>query len=157
MVVMRRMATVQWPTPQWRRHDSVSNPGVDATMVRGGFEGDYTPVGIVTTDVIGPQDSLEQLGDRASQRFAAQTGGAQRIRRTQTEAGAHAPGLSQMLTADLTVDGRTYALRHLDGFVGTRQQDGSVAVVGISVTCTADQLDVVGPEFGAVLTSISPS
>ncbi len=126
-------------------------------MVRRGFDGDYTPVGIVTTDIIGPQETLSDLGDRAAERFAAQTGGAQRVRRTQTEPGAHAPGLSQMLVADLTVNGRTYALRHLDGFVGTLQADGSIAVVGISVTCTADQLDVVGPEFGAVLTSVSAS
>lgn len=149
------MITIQWPTPQWRPHDSNAIPGVDAVMVRSGYEGDYTPVATVTTTVIDSEEQLEELGDRAGERFAAQTGGATRVRRTQTNPGAIAPGLSQMLTAQLTVDGKHYDLRHLDGFVGTIQEDGSVAVVGISVTCTASQLPVVGEEFGTVLKSIS--
>lgn len=124
-------------------------------MVRSGFDGEYTPIATVTTTMIDSEEQLEELGDRAGERFAAQTGGATRVRRTQTNPGAIAPGLSQMLTAQLTVEGKHYDLRHLDGFVGTKQEDGSVAVIGISVTCTASQLPVVGEEFGAVLLSLS--
>ncbi len=151
------MLTVQWPTPQWQPHDPAAIPGVDAVMVRDGFDGDYTPVATVTTSLVESDASLEELGDSAAQRFAAQTGGAQRVRRTQTNPGAPAPGLSQLLTAQLTVEGRSYDLRHLDGFVGTRQEDGSIAVIGISVTCAANQLEVVGEEFGSVMQSLSPS
>lgn len=149
------MVTIQWPTPQWRPHEQQSIPGIDAVMVRSGYEGDYTPVATVSRTVIESEDEMAALGDRAGERFAAQTGGATRVRRTQTNPGAIAPGLSQMLTAQLTVDGRHYDLRHLDAFVGTKQEDGSIAVVGVSVTCTAAQLDVVGAEFGSVLQSIS--
>lgn len=151
------MITLQWPRPQWSPYTSAPVPGVDATMVRSGFDGDYTPVATVTSGVLDQESSMEELGDAAGKRFAVQTGGASRVRRTQSEPGATSPGLSQLLTASLEVEGRTYDLRHLDAFVGTRQTDGAVAYVGVSVTCTAGQLAIVGPELGSVLESLSPT
>lgn len=149
------MLTIQWPTPQWRPYAEHTIPEVDVVMVRSGYDGDYTPVATVTTTIIDSEEELQDLGDRAGERFAAQTGGATRVQRSQTDPGAIAPGLSQVLTAQFTVEGRRYELCHLDGFIGTTQEDGSVAVIGISVTCTTSQLPVVGEEFGAVLKSLS--
>lgn len=149
------VATLQWPNDRWQPMDPAAAgvEGVEAVAARAGLPGGYTPLMSVRRALVPAGSPLEGVADDAALRFARQTGTAERLQLTRTD--GPAPGLSQLLGATAEVDGRTYELRQLDGILGTVQPDGSTAVLVISVVCTADQLPVVGPEFGAVLTSIS--
>ncbi|MBX9243750.1 hypothetical protein ICW40_02890 [Actinotalea ferrariae] len=149
------MTSLTWPNDLWRPMDPAEAgvEGVEAVAARTGLPGGYTPLMSVRRALVPVGAPLDGVADDAALRFARQTGTAERLQLTRTD--GPAPGLSQLLGATVEVDGRTYDLRQLDGVLGTVQPDGSTAVLVVSAVCTADQLPVVGPELGAVLTSVS--
>ena len=153
------MMTWRWPNGLWRAADPSQTDvrDVDHLALRTGLHGGYTPVMTVRRAALPPGEGLEDLAVSALARFSAQTRDAHLLRSTLSGApGERTVGLSQMLAAQAEIDGAVVDLRHLDGLIGSRQVEGWTAVLILSLTCLADQLAIVGPEFGAMLTSLSP-
>ena len=152
-----RPMSLQWPNNLWRPYDpeTLGVKGADLLVGRTGLPGSYTPLMTVSERVLEAEVSLEEFADQLAKQFASQTGSAVRTHRALSEEDAPSPGVSQTLTATLEVDGQTYDLRHVDLTVGTRDPDGQVTMVCFGLTCTAEQLSVVLPEFTYVVKSMS--
>lgn len=150
------MLTFAFPHEGWDVADAeeLGVRGAEVVARRRGLGGDYVPVMTIARHVVAPGNDLTSLADDYGRSFASQVRDAHRVRRVETPAQSLTPGVSQVLKGSLEIEGRETALTQIDGFVGTRQPSGEIATVALTVTCADEQLGVVGPEFGAMLTSL---
>ncbi|WP_299056095.1 hypothetical protein [uncultured Nocardioides sp.] len=142
------------PGPQWRavQPESVGVSNAMFVALRDDTPGDYTPIISFSGGWRTDDATMEQIAEEAVLRLRDETGDAQLMDRRQfgTE---QTPSYSQVLRASAEVDGQHYDLARLQALIGLQDpaQERRRAVLIVSCTCLADQLDVVTPEFQALV------
>lgn len=149
------------PGPGWRPVDPASLGVVNAAfMAVRSIDDDsgYRPTIVVSGGLREDDADLATIGDETLALLRAQ--GAEQVELLRrTPGGDAAPSLSQLTGAVATVDGRRLDLRQTQVIQSMPDVTDPTrrAVVLFTCTCTAQQLDSVGPEFQQFLASVRPS
>ncbi len=123
--------------------------------VRKGFE-DYTPLLTVSGDWRDDPATLPDIADESLLLARRQGATDVRLEARREVGGPAAPAVLQTLAATIEVDGRTLDLRQVQVLLALMDLDvpDHRAVIIHTLTCTAEQLEVLGDEFQAYLASV---
>lgn len=145
------------PGPQWVSIDPDSAGVSDAAFLamRQETPGDYTPLLSLGGALRLDPSTMTEIADESLALLARQGTDVELVHRRVTES-EHAPAVSQMLGATVTVEGRTYDVRQvqaLQGVVDVRWPGRRVVLIH-TLTCTYAQHRDLLPEFAAYLESV---
>lgn len=105
-----------------------------------------------------PEVDLVWLGDESLARFAANDVETELVSRTEVGTEEY-PGLSQVLELDAVVQGEPLRLLQCQGYLSMPDPDHpkKLAVIDVSLTCRASQLDAVFADYQALLRDLRPA
>jgi hypothetical protein len=118
---------------------------------------DYSPVLTISGGWREDGASLDQVADESLDVLAAQAGDVQLVERTR-HGSERAPAITQLLSATATVDGRSRPMRQgqvITAMVDVGQPSRAIVVL-YTLTCTEEQLPVVGREFQEFMVTVRP-
>lgn len=124
---------------------------------QGGETTTYTPILTISGDWRTDGASVEQIGEESLDVLAVQASDVRLIEREQ-HGSQRAPALTQLLGATAAIGDATLSMRQ--GQVVTAMPDVEhperAIVVLYTVTCTEEQFEVVGREFGEFMATVRP-
>jgi len=117
--------------------------------MRGGLDGDYTPVLTFSGGWRTDDKTMEQIADEAVMLLREETGEAQLLDRRAYKTDTPAPSYSQVIRTSIRTDTATYNLVRLQAVMGFAEPEAPRrrAVLIVSTTFAAEHLDVITPEF----------
>ncbi|WP_114423442.1 hypothetical protein [Nocardioides houyundeii] len=125
--------------------------------VRRDAPGDYVPILSISGDWRLDYITLETIADESVELARAQADEVELLDRKEIGS-EEAPAILQLLGVNATIDGRGWELRQgqvLSGLVDVKDPSRRVVVI-YTVTCAAEQFDVVGREFQAFMSTVKP-
>ena len=126
--------------------------------VRRDAPGDYVPILSIAGDWRLDYVTLDTIADESVSLAAAQASSVEILDRKHIGS-EEAPAILQLLGVEASVDGRDWQLRQgqvLSGLVDVDNPEKRVVVI-YTVTCSADQFDVVGREFQEFMSTVRPA
>lgn len=138
------------PGPEWEAVPPESRGVTNAAFlaVRRDTDDDYEPTITISGDWRNDPATLEDIADESLVLARSQATDVELLKRREmgTE---HAPGITQLIGATITMNGRTFDLRQaqaLTGLVDVEDPTKRVVVI-YTFTCTYRQFDTYGREF----------
>jgi len=125
--------------------------------VRRETPGGYVPILSISGDWRLDYTTLDSIADESVALAQAQADQVEILDRREIGS-EEAPAILQLLGVSATIDGRPWELRQgqvLSGLVDLKDPSRRVVVI-YTVTCSAEQFDVVGREFQAFMSTVRP-
>ncbi|MFC6285504.1 hypothetical protein ACFP3Q_06185 [Nocardioides sp. GCM10027113] len=148
------------PSAAWSRRDPDAHGVPTAAFLalrESGDNSDYAPVLTVSGGWHEHGVDLDRIGDESLDVLAAQASDVRLLERSR-HGSDRAPGLTQLLAATATVDGRTHQLRQgqvLTALVDVGRPSRAIVLL-YTLTCTEEQLPVAGREFQQFVAAATP-
>lgn len=148
------------PGPEWTSHDpdalGVPTAAFLARRTPVGSE-TYAPVLTISGGWREDDATVDEVGEESLRVLADQASDVRLLERSRHGSG-RAPALTQLMAGTAVVDGRSLEMRQgqvVAAMVDVAHPERAIVLL-YTVTCTADQLDVVGREFQQFMSTVRP-